>query len=79
MDGDNLRNRDIDMRTVVANRTAPARGTRKAGGLQNVGLQNVMNVIALRISALGAACALAATATGAALYLPLTKYSEAGQ
>ncbi len=58
----------------MANRTSPASGTRGAGGLQNV-----MNVIALRISALGAACALAATATGAALYLPLTKDSEAGQ
>ena len=63
----------------MANRTSPASGTRGAGELQNVGLQNVMNVIALRISALGAACALAATATGAVLYLPRSKDSEAGQ
>lgn len=55
------------MGTAVANRTSRASGTRGAGGLQNVGLQNV---IALRISALSVACALAATATGAALAEP---------
>ena len=47
------------MRTAVANRTSRASRTRGAGGLQHV--------IAHRISALGVVCALAATATGAAL------------
>jgi hypothetical protein len=47
------------MGTSVANRTSRASGTRGAGGQQNV--------IGLRISTLGVACALAATATGAAL------------
>jgi hypothetical protein len=47
------------METSVAKRTSRASGTRGAGGLQNVA--------GLRISALGAACALAAIATGAAL------------
>ncbi len=52
----------LDMGTAVANRTSGAGGTRGAGGLQNV--------IGFRISALSIACALAATATDAALAEP---------